>query len=443
MAATFAVDPGLRDSAEHALERMRAHGFEHAQVSASRALRTEVNIAHSEPALLRSVETVKLALAGIVGGRKASTELAELGDGAPGGALASTTSLDARIAALRADANLAPQDAAHAVSSAQRAEIVRGETESSLDELADAAAELLAFRAREAPRAIVDESFVAHTHRQQVVLTSGGSELVCRLGWCEASALATAREGSASSSFAFASGSAERLRGVPLSQRFGLGDMLRALERQIGARPLGESFIGSVVLTPQAVNDLLGWLLGQVGDMQLIGGTSLYRDQVGAAIASPLVAIESRFDAPGVAPLSADAFVATPVRLLTAGVLRTLLPSLYGSRKTGLPHVPTAEGGWMMAAGDRPLAELIGGVARGALVGRLSMGRPASNGDFSGVAKNSFLIEGGEAGRALAETMITGNVAQMLRDVSGVSVERLDEGALLLPWLRVENLRFS
>jgi PmbA protein len=440
MDSSVALRPSLRDAAERALERMRAHGFEHAQVSAIRALRTEVNIAHSEPALLRSVETVKLALAGIVDGRKASTELAELG----GAGVSLLSSLDATIAALRADADLAPQDAAHGASSGQRAEVVRGDETGRLEDLADAAAELLAFRAREAPRSIIDESLVAHTRREQLTLTSGGSDLACRLGWCEASAMATARDGAASSSFAFAAGTADTLHGVPLSERFGLGDMLRALERQIGAKPLAHPFTGSVVLLPQAVSDLLGWLLGQVGDMQLIAGTSLYRERIGEAIASPLVTIESRFDnAPGVAPVSADAFVAAPVTLVANGVLRTLLPSFYGSRKTGLPHVPSADAGWAMAAGQDRLDSLIRGVDRGALVGRLSMGRPASNGDFSGVAKNSFLIEAGQVGRALAETMISGNIAQMLRDVSGVSAERTDTGSELLPWLRVEAVRFS
>ncbi len=130
-------------------------------------------------------------------------------------------------------------------------------------------------------------------------------------------------------------------------------------------------------------------------------------------------------------------------RCCTQGRLNCLTPSLYGSRKTGLPHVPVSADGWELAAGTTPLAELIGGVARGALVDRLSMGRPAANGDFSGVIKNSFAIDGGQVGAALSETMIAGNVAQMLRDVRAVSAERIDAGAWLLPWLRVEGLHFS
>jgi PmbA protein len=76
-------------------------------------------------------------------------------------------------------------------------------------------------------------------------------------------------------------------------------------------------------------------------------------------------------------------------------------------------------------------------------VGRLSMGRPASNGDFSGVIKNSFRIDDGKLGPALSETMITGNVAQMLRDVIAVSQERIDTGSFLLPWVRIGGLHFS
>jgi PmbA protein len=82
-------------------------------------------------------------------------------------------------------------------------------------------------------------------------------------------------------------------------------------------------------------------------------------------------------------------------------------------------------------------------VKRGAIVGRLSMGMPAANGNFSGVIKNSFAIEGGERKHALAETMIAGNMAQMLRDIVAVSREVIDGGSERLPWIRIANLHFS
>ena len=99
--------------------------------------------------------------------------------------------------------------------------------------------------------------------------------------------------------------------------------------------------------------------------------------------------------------------------------------------------------GWELLPGTTPLDELIASVPRGAVVDRLSMGSPAPNGDFSGVIKNSFLIEGGRLGDALAETMISGNVARMLLDVVAVSAERIDSGSQALPWVRISGLNFS
>jgi PmbA protein len=86
---------------------------------------------------------------------------------------------------------------------------------------------------------------------------------------------------------------------------------------------------------------------------------------------------------------------------------------------------------------------MVGGVKRGALVGRLSMGAPAPNGNFSGVIKNSFALENGEVKQALAETMITGNMADMLRDIVAVSREVHEGAGTRLPWLRVAKLHFS
>lgn len=422
----------LHDRAAQALGWLRAAGFDQAQVSASEMALSELNLAHDEPSLLRSTEQQRLGLLGILDGRRASTELSAWDE----------PSVRAAIAELRAAAEAAPQDAANTVSRGQLARRVQGPLQAEPALLADTLAALLAFRARETPRFSIEEGAAAHRHLRWQLLTSGGSDLSAEAGWLSLSAFGTAREGGRVSSFNHAGGDCHGFAGHPAEAWFGIGDMMRDVSQQVDTQPLGAKFVGEVVLTPAAVTDLLGWLLGQLGDAQLIAGSSLYRERVGQAIASPLLSLASRFEAPGVLPFSADACFTPPVRVLQAGRLETLLPSLYGSRKTGLPHVPVATG-WDMAAGDTPRAELIGQVARGAVVGRLSMGLPAPNGDFSGVIKNSFRIDGGAVGPALAETMISGNIARMLQDVQAVSRERLDTGATVLPWLRIGGLHFS
>jgi PmbA protein len=423
----------LHNTAERALSRMRAQGFEQVQVSAIESALTEFNIAANEPSLMRSAVTQRVALAGIVGGRKAACELA-----AP-----SEATLQEAIAALFADAQAAPADEAHAVSAGQRVAIEQGPVEADTALLADKLRELLDFRANVTPTTQVEEALAAHTRVRSHTLTSGGSQIACRIGSYSLSVMGTARRDGRVSSFNHAGGETHDLAAHAAPDLFGIGDFMREAERQIDTRALDAPFDGELVLTPRAVASLLGWLQGQIGDERLIARTSLYRDRVGEMIASPLMTLRSRFDAPGVAAVSAEAFAAPPVTVLAAGRLSTLTPGFYASRRTGLAHVPTAPAGWEIAAGATPRDELIAGTVRGALVDRLSMGNPAANGDFSGVIKNSFLITRGEVGPALSEVMVSGNMARMLLAVSAVSRERIDSGSLVLPWLRLGGLHFS
>jgi PmbA protein len=422
----------LRAVAQQALAQMRAAGFEHAQVTASQTLQTEVSIAHDEPSLLRSTQAQSLSLLGIVDQRIASTELADFAPDA----------MRARMASLVEDARSAPRDEANAVSSGQSVRIAQGPLAPDLDLLTGKAAELLAFRAKETPQTFLRSAEAQHQSRHWHTLTSGGSDIAGSLGCYSLSAMGVGRQGGKSSSINFAAGYSHDLA-APVEQLFGLGRVMRELPRQVHTQPLGRKFTGDVILAPQAVGALIGWLLGQLGDMQLIAGSSLYRDRVGQPVASPLLTLRSRFDGPGVAAVSGDAFATPPVTLLDAGTLRALVPTLYGSRKTSLPHVPVAASGWEIVAGDAPLEEMIASVRHGAVVGRLSMGNPAANGDFSSIIKNSFLVEGGTVGPALTESMIAGNMAQMLLGIVGVSRECIDTGETRLPWLRIAGLHFS
>ena len=67
---------------------------------------------------------------------------------------------------------------------------------------------------------------------------------------------------------------------------------------------------------------------------------------------------------------------------------------------------------------------------------RFSGGSPSDSGDFSGVAKNSYLIEQGKIVRPIGETMIAGNLAKLFSDVKAISRERVNYGSAILPWLQ-------
>ena len=145
---------------------------------------------------------------------------------------------------------------------------------------------------------------------------------------------------------------------------------------------------------------------------------------------------------------TAEALVVAPegkttVTLIDKGVLKTHWLSLYGSKKTGRPVVKNTGGDLVIEPGDKTLEELIASVDKGLLMGGFSGGQPGTNGEFSGVAKNSFLIENGRVTRAVTETMINGNLGDMLRHVRGISRERDVQGVFTLPYLAVDGIVIS
>jgi PmbA protein len=57
-------------------------------------------------------------------------------------------------------------------------------------------------------------------------------------------------------------------------------------------------------------------------------------------------------------------------------------------------------------------------------------------GDFSGVAKSSRILRDGKDCGAVSETMIAGNLFEVLSNLQAVSnVQELVSGAILLPWV--------
>lgn len=422
----------LESIAADALQRLQRRGFAQAQAQAAQALLTEVNIDNNQPSLLRSSDAFKLTLVGITGARRAQLEWP------------SAEGIDAAVDALWADAQAAPPDEAHSVSAGQQADIVQGPQAADAPALADKAAELLDWCRAEAPAFMMKEGQALHQLQRSVLLTSGGSRLASSVGAQTLVAFGSARDGERSSSFNYAGGQTHDLSSTPAPRWFGIDAMVRDLVRSTAPQPIGARFEGEVVFTPAALQAVLQWLLGQLGDERLIARQSLYLERIGERIAAPGLTLQSRFDAPGVAAVSMDAYATPAVRVIDGGALRCLIPSAYGAKRTGTRHVPTAAaGGWELLPGAADMNALVAGVRRGALVDRLSMGVPAANGDFAGVIKNSFLIEGGSIGPALKETMIAGNMATLLQSIDAISRERIDTGAWCLPWVRAGGLKFS
>ena len=97
----------------------------------------------------------------------------------------------------------------------------------------------------------------------------------------------------------------------------------------------------------------------------------------------------------------------------------------------------------MVEAGDTPLADLIKQVKKGILLARFSGGSPSDNGDISGVAKNSYLIEDGRIVRPITETMVAGNIGAIFNAIKGISRERINYGSECYPWVLSSGVSIS
>jgi PmbA protein len=253
----------------------------------------------------------------------------------------------------------------------------------------------------------------------------------------------TARDGADVSSFNY-TGLTLAALDRPLAELATVDTLMRQTTEQVRSRKAPRKFTGDLIITPDCLSDFLGFLLGSIGNQALISGTSLYKDRLGERVATDTLNLHSRpRDLVGGYAVTGDGYEAHNATIVERGVLKSFLLDLYGARKTGLPRAATAGGAWVVEAGTTPLQSMIAGVREGVLITRFSGGRPNDKGDFSGIAKNSYYIDNGTIAFPLSETMVSGNLAQLLQDIVAVSVERADFGSAILPWVRVSGVGVS
>ncbi len=222
----------------------------------------------------------------------------------------------------------------------------------------------------------------------------------------------------------------------------------------------GASFRGTLVLTPEAVAEfLLPSLASAIAADAVRKGRSPLGEKLGQQIASPLFSVADDGSVPGAITSSAfDREGVAVVRrdLVREGRLETFLFNSYEARAAGGGAVSTgnAAGGVSalpgigphrleVAAGDTAEADLIGSSERALVLGRYSGSTNGVNGDFSGVAKNAFLVEGGKR-RPVKEVLIQGNIFELMKDISAVSRERRSiSGSVLVPTIRAENVSIT
>lgn len=430
-------DKALLEAAELILAEVRAIGADEGETWVSRSALTEVYYELAKVSMVRTVFTDKVSLKLLKDKRKGSTTLNSF---APE---------DIRLAvqeAWQAAQSAAPDEAEGIAELQENLSFSAGEEHPDLDAMYGQLEQMLKDVRQDFPKISFDSIGIEHNFSEKLYANTNGVRLSDRRGVYQLSNMFVAKEEGKSSSFNYFATVYEN-PSDRVCEQSRVRRLLDENQQQIVTEQFAGSFEGDVVITPGCLTDILYYVADTyLEDGALISGTSPWKDKIGEQVASPLInfdLVAEHPELPGVSPLSGDGYVAENMPLIERGVLKNFSLSRYGAARTGLPRSKNSGGTYVLGKGDTPLEEVISGVERGIVMGRFSGGQPGPSGDLSGVAKNSFLIENGRITKPLSEVMISGNLADMLRDTVAVSQERESSGYWLLPWIRVKGVTIS
>jgi len=186
--------------------------------------------------------------------------------------------------------------------------------------------------------------------------------------------------------------------------------------------------------------------MGYVSGYSLITKTSVYQDKLNEKIADARLNLTSMPRSEDMAygySYTSDGYEAKNTPIIENGILKNFVLDLYSANKTGLKRSETEGGFNVIEPGEKTYEELIKSTNQGILLCRFSGGNPSQNGDFSGIAKNSYYIEDGEIKYPISETMVNGNIVKMLNEIEDISKERVNNGYNKLPWIKFNNITVS
>ena len=297
------------------------------------------------------------------------------------------------------------------------------------------------------PKILMEQLISEHDAYRSIYMNSNGVVSRMTAGAYTFSLMYSAHEGEKSSSF-FGSDVTLAKLDRPVIECALIDRELGEIEKQIEPSPLNGKFTGTVVLAPAALSEIvLGTIFGNfVSDGCLIDGTSVWKDKLGEKVSDERLTVSLKACGEDVvigSHLTGEGYPAEDFDLIRNGILTSFDLSQYGANKTGGKRAGCSAGNLFIPAGEKSLDDIISGIGRGILVMRFSGGAPAPSGEFSGVAKNSFLIENGKITGALAETMISGCVPEMLNNIQDISSDLLKDGSNSIPYIAFGGVTIS
>jgi PmbA protein len=417
------------------LARLLQKGADKVSLSYNASTEEEFNAVYRELNLLRTVNSNRINLAVIKDQKQATKSLNQF----DGGSIAQAVE-----EVMQTVENSNP-DPAFDISPRAKGSWSVGDLTPDADRIVFRLQEFIAALKDRYPEVQYDARFT-HEHAHNAFLNSNGAWFELQRGSYSFSTLFTSKKDGRMSSMNY-TGYAVGDLGRPLLDINYTEDLIRQSTGQIDTLPVPASFTGDVIIAPFLAMGLVEtFIASQLGDGGLLMKSSKFPDHLGQRILDPKLTLANDPGHPGLCQrgyFTGDGFLSVTDNVIENGTLKHYPISLYAANKTGKQRSIGPCGNLILAPGETPLREMIASVREGVLCMRASFGQPNANGDLSGVMKNSYYIRDGKLQHPISETMLNGNLTEMLNNVAAISSESFNTGDSIFPYLKISGVYVS
>ncbi|PHS29162.1 MAG: peptidase [Alkaliphilus sp.] len=419
------------------MKLLAKENLEKYQIIINNSKKTEMVVERGEISLLRTTSDTNLRITAINENKKASVNINKVDD----------SSLEEATKNVLELLETSEVDDAYDISPFQEArQFESGSKEPNKEDMYKLITRFIGAVKLEYPKLNISESALTFNYTEVNLVNSNGVDYLQTKGIYSFYVVFTAKDGDNISSMNFVAFSMNDLE-KDLLDTATLRRLIKENIEQLETKPITEKFAGDVLITPDYLAELIATFAGiGLSDGALIAGTSVLKDSIGKEIASPKLTIRSNPRSKHICDgysITSDGFEAKNLTIVENGVLKNHLLGLYGAKKTAKKRAENSGDAYVVDPGGVSYKDMVKKVKKGILLSRFSGGNPSPNGDFSGIAKNSYYIEDGKVQYPISETMIAGNIYDMLKNIKEISKEQVNFGNALMPWLLTTGVTIS
>ncbi|MCK4807445.1 MAG: TldD/PmbA family protein, partial [Candidatus Aegiribacteria sp.] len=362
-----------RDIAEYCLEALRSAGLQKSECLLLDTRKDELNLNGGEISLLRTTDDTSLTLTGILDDKEGTISINKI----------DRESIDEAVREVLEMAESSEADSANDISPAQPPAVFeKGPEAPDLDLMYSRMKDFMKYSGEHYPSLILETAILDFTNIHEYYRNSSGVDLQSRRGCYSFIPIFASKEGTKTSSFNYATFSTAKLD-RNLHECGTIDVLMNQSTEQVHSREFQEKFDGDIIITPDCLGSFIHMLTMYLSDYPMIKGTSIFKDSLGREIADPQLTLHSMPLSDELALsyfITDDGFTAENSTIISKGVLKNFLLSLYGANKTGKTRAVNGGDAYVVDPGEYTLNEMTGSVDRGILLCRFSGSRPSESG---------------------------------------------------------------